>query len=118
MVGRGTPWARYEPHFENVSAGQVKQAEASEDGAAPAVDMPGKWTRWRRRGCRRPSRRRCRPRMRMAPKGRKMTVCKSPMTRNPEVVTYEEVCWDYVHWRDFRTAIPRVAGSGGLAVLR
>ena len=21
VVGRGTPWARYEPHFENVSAG-------------------------------------------------------------------------------------------------
>ena len=50
--------------------------------------------------------------MRMAPKGPEDDGLQITNDTESEVVTYEEVCWDYVHWRDFPAlAIPRVAGS-------
>ena len=106
VVGRGTPWARYEPHFEAVSAGQVKQAEASEDGMQPAGDMGGVLNS---------------PNIEQPNSSIEQPVVSEDGTEGPEddglqitndteseVVTYEEVCWDYVHWRDFRHSPSRV----------
>lgn len=82
LPGRGVCWARYEPHFDHVDAGAVQAGEAAEDGmgagldAAPDADnadgMP-------------------------ADDGLQVT-----NDAEGQVITYEEVCWDYVNWQDFR----------------
>jgi len=84
VVGRGTPWARYEPHFEDVSAMQVQGAEAHEDGMQPAGDMGGPIAP--EAGAQGP-----------ADDGLQVT-----NDTEGQVITYEEVVWDYVNWRDFR----------------
>ena len=96
IVGRGTPWARYEPHFEGASAQQVQAADAGEDGMAPAADMDAEPAT-------------------ISDGTETDPTTPEPNDANPEddglqvtndtesqVVTYEEVCWDYVGWRDFR----------------
>lgn len=105
LPGRGTPWVRYEPHFEDMPADAVQGMETAEDGmqapedmpeAAPVVteqpDMTG-----------------------LAPDADNEDEGESPeddglqITNNAEgqEITYEEVCWDYVYWKDFRHAPAR-----------
>jgi hypothetical protein len=87
LPGRGTPWVRYEPHFEAIQAPQVQAMEAAEDGmqapgdmgAAPAVmpdadNQPGE------------------------PQDDGLQITSNA---EGEEITYEEVCWDYVYWKDF-----------------
>ena len=106
VVGRGTPWARYEPHFDTVSARQVQAADAAEDGMGPAGDLAAPMDREA------PD---------MGPVDPNNPITPEPNDPTPEddglqvtddtesqVITYEEVCWDYVHWRDFRHSPSRV----------
>jgi hypothetical protein len=58
LAGRGTCWARYEPHFRKTGAGDGEQVSDSGEGY--------------------------------------------------EELAYEEICWDYVHWRDFCHSPARV----------
>lgn len=93
VPGRGVCWARYEPHFDDVQAGAVQAGEAGEDGmAAPmegagvdaplppdvapdADNQPG------------------------MPEDDGMQVTNDA---EGQIISYEEVCWDYVNWQDFR----------------
>jgi hypothetical protein len=84
IVGRGLPWARYEPHFENVTADRVQGAEAAEDGMQPAGDMGQPIAP--EAGAQGP-----------ADDGLQIT-----NDTEGQVITYEEVVWDYVNWKDFR----------------
>jgi hypothetical protein len=93
LPGRGTAWARYEPHFEDVAAPEVAAMEAAEDGMQAAADMPGAMPEnLESDGEDQES-----PAEEMADDG-------AQITNNAEgqEITYEEVCWDYVHWQDFR----------------
>jgi hypothetical protein len=114
VVGRGTPWARYEPHFEDVSALAVQEGESHEDGMGAPADMGGGMP--------------AQPGAEAA-LGPEMPGAEAPLdpamapdqpapepdARGPEddglqvtndaegqEITYEEVVWDYVNWRDFR----------------
>jgi hypothetical protein len=80
VPGRGVCWARYEPHFRDVKAQQVQAGEAGE--VAP-MD----------------------PNMAPPVEGNNPADDGPQITDNAETyseITYEEVCWDYVNWRDFR----------------
>lgn len=87
LPGRGTAWVRYEPHFEDVAAPEVAAMEAAEDGMQAPVDLPegaGEGDR--------------------SPDDDGLQI-----TNNTEgqEITYEEVCWDYVYWKDFLHAPAR-----------
>lgn len=84
LPGRGVPWVRYEPHFEDIQAPQVQAMEAAEDGMQPAVDTPDT------------------PGEEMADDGAQITG-----NAEGQEIAYEEVCWDYVYWKDFRHAPAR-----------
>ena len=101
VVGRGTPWARYEPHFDDVSAMQVRGAEAGEDGMQAPGDMqPESYGGNRPEN---PESQTGNPIMREAgaagPADDGLQVTNDT---EGQVITYEEVVWDYVNWRDFR----------------
>ena len=95
LPGRGTPWLRYEPHFEDISAGQVQGMEAAEDGmqAAPDMSVPG--TEAPIPGLM-PDADNQEP---GEPKDDGLQVTMN--AENEQQVTYEEVVWDYVFWKDF-----------------
>ena len=109
VVGRGTPWARYEPHFENVSAGQVQAGRCVGGWRGAGCGYAGEVDRWRRRGCRRRSVPQPMPTEdEDGTEGPEDDGLQITNDTESEVVTYEEVCWDYVHWRDFRHSPSRV----------
>ena len=93
VPGRGTCWVRYEPHFRDIDAAQVQAGEAQEGGEAapmesampeiaPEADGQGDAAEAREDG--------------PANDGYQIT----NTVENPREITYEEVCWDYVHWQD------------------
>lgn len=97
LPGRGTPWVRYEPHFEDMPADTVQSMEMAEDGMQAPGDMPG-----------------------AAPLEAETDEANEVEDEGPEddglqitnnaegqEITYEEVCWDYVYWKDFRHAPAR-----------
>lgn len=82
LPGRGVCWARYEPHFDDVGAGAVQAGEASEDGMGAGMDVAPD-----------------------ADNADGMPADDGLQVTNDaegQVITYEEVCWDYVNWQDFR----------------
>ena len=87
LPGRGTAWVRYEPHFEDVAAPEVAAMESAEDGMQAAVDVP--------EGAGEDAE---------SPDDDGLQI-----TNNTEgqEITYEEVCWDYVYWKDFLHAPAR-----------
>jgi hypothetical protein len=100
VVGRGTPWARYEPHFEDVSADRVQVAEAAEDGMQAPGDMqPGS-----------PESYAGNPESQTGNFVMPEAGAQGPADDGLQItndaegqeITYEEVVWDYVNWRDFR----------------
>lgn len=107
VPGRGVCWARYEPHFDDVSAVQVKAGEAVEDGvetpamegneAAEATEVeptaPG------------PDFEADADNDGTMPEDDGLQVTNDV---EGKIVTYEEVCWDYVNWDDFRHSPARV----------
>ena len=93
VPGRGTCWVRYEPHFRDIDAAQVQAGEAQEGGEAapmesampeiaPEAEGQGDAAEAREDG--------------PANDGYQIT----NTVENPREITYEEVCWDYVHWQD------------------
>lgn len=93
VPGRGTCWVRYEPHFRDIDAAQVQAGEAQEGGEAapmesampeiaPEAEGQGEAAEARENG--------------PANDGYQIT----NTVENPREITYEEVCWDYVHWQD------------------
>jgi len=94
IPGRGVCWARYEPHFDDVGAGEVQTGEAAEDGMT--APMEGVETETPESG----------------PNYETETETSGEMPHDDglqvtndaegQIVTYEEVCWDYVNWQDFR----------------
>ena len=93
VPGRGTCWVRYEPHFRDIDAAQVQAGEAQEGGEAapmesampeiaPEAEGQGDAAEARENG--------------PANDGYQIT----NTVENPREITYEEVCWDYVHWQD------------------
>lgn len=96
VPGRGTCWVRYEPHFRDIDAAQVQAGEAREGGEAAPMEgampegveapeapaMQGEAAEPREDG--------------PANDGYQIT----NTVENPREITYEEVCWDYVHWQD------------------
>jgi hypothetical protein len=100
VVGRGTPWARYEPHFEDVSADRVQVAEAAEDGMQAPGDMqpesPESYSG-------NPESQTGNPVMPEAgAQGPADDGLQITNDAEGQEITYEEVVWDYVNWRDFR----------------
>lgn len=99
VVGRGVCWARYEPHFEDVAAPEVQAREASEDGMATApmdaVQLPGNSAQLGPGIM--PDRDNVEGEAGPADDGLQVTD-----TAEGQEITYEEVCWDYVNWRDVR----------------
>lgn len=95
LPGRGSPWVRYEPHFRDVQAGQVQGMESAEAGMAGAADLGPPGTEAPIPGLspdadnREPGE--------PADDGLQIT----SNAENEHEITYEEVCWDYVHWKDF-----------------
>lgn len=85
LPGRGTPWVRYEPHFEDVSAGAVQGMEAAEDGMQAATDMPADVM----------------PDADNKPGEPQDDGLQITNNVEGQEITYEEVCWDYVYWEDF-----------------
>ena len=98
VPGRGVCWARYEPHFDDVDAGAVKAGEAAEDGMAPAMEGPAEAMEAED----------TEPGPGIAPDADNTGAMPKDdglqVTNDAEgqIVTYEEVCWDYVNWQDFR----------------
>jgi len=90
LAGRGTPWVRYEPHFEDVQAPQVQAMEAAEDGMQPQLEMgqPAGMPEAPDEG-----------READEPNDDGLQVTNN--AENEQEITYEEVCWDYVFWHDF-----------------
>lgn len=82
VPGRGICWARYEPHFRDIDAAQVQAGEAAEAGAAAPMETGLQ-----------PQENDGEP----ADDGVQIT----NTVENYREITYEEVCWDYVHWEDF-----------------
>jgi hypothetical protein len=99
LVGRGTPWVRYEPHFEDIQAPAVQGMEAGEDGLQGAADMPDAPPVVTEQA----------DMTGLAPDADNEDEGEGPeddglqVTNNAEgqEITYEEVCWDYVFWKDF-----------------
>lgn len=81
LPGRGVCWARYEPHFRDVGAAQVQGAEAVEGMGTPG-DMGGE-----------------EPGEEDEPNDDGVSI--TTTVEDDSEITYEEVCWDYVNWRDF-----------------
>jgi hypothetical protein len=112
IVGRGVPWVRYEPHFEDVQAQAVQGGEAAEGGQMTApmegVDAQGQIGPELQPNSSVQSAAPL-PRNLMQPPD---TVVGTDdpaddglqVTNNAEgqEITYEEVCWDYINWQDFR----------------
>lgn len=94
IPGRGVCWARYEPHFDDVSAPAVQQREATEDGMATAASDLGPGIMPDRDNVEGEA----------GPEDDGLQI-----TDNVEgsEVTYEEVVWDYVNWQDFMHAPAR-----------
>lgn len=92
IPGRGVCWARYEPHVRDVGAKQVQAAEAGEGMGAPS-DMaqpesltgnPESETGNSEEG---------------EPNDDGVSI--TTTVEDDSEITYEEVCWDYINWRDF-----------------
>lgn len=100
LPGRGTCWARYEPHFEDVQAGAVQDMETAEDGMQGPSDMPEAQV---------PAAPGLMPDAdNEAGEGPEDDGLQITQDAEGQEVTYEEVCWDYVHWADFCHAPARV----------
>ena len=93
VPGRGTCWVRYEPHFRDIDAAQVQAGEAQEGGEAapmesampeiaPEAEGQDEAAEAREDG----------------PENDGYQITNT--VENPREITYEEVCWDYVHWQD------------------
>jgi hypothetical protein len=96
LPGRGIAWVRYEPHFENVGAGQVQAQEAGEDGMQAPVDMPTV------PGTEAPIEGLMPDADNQDPGEPKDDGLQITMnSENEQEITYEEICWDYVYWEDF-----------------
>lgn len=116
VPGRGVCWARYEPHFDDVGAGAVQDGEAAEDGMAAPMEgvtrhpLDAKSTNDHNSLPDRES-----ALSLSSPPSPDITPDADNQPGMPEddglqitndaegqSVTYEEVCWDYVNWQDFR----------------
>ena len=115
VPGRGVCWVRYEPHFRDIDAGAVQQGEAAEAGEAAAFDQTknpagalqsrgvpgvvgsgdaatdGFGSSAMQGEAAEPSE--------DGPEDDGVQI--TTTVENPREITYEEVCWDYVHWEDF-----------------
>ena len=101
IPGRGVCWARYEPHFDDVGAGAVQGGEAAEDGmAAPMEGVDSSFSEGKDDKNLHSTQ--------ITPDADNTGATPDDdglqVTNDAEgqIVTYEEVCWDYVNWQDFR----------------
>lgn len=103
VPGRGVCWARYEPHFDDVQAGAVQAGEAAEDGMVAPMEGAGVDAQLPNSPAQLPN-----PNAQLTPDADNQPGMPEDdglqVTNDAEgqIVTYEEVCWDYVNWQDFR----------------
>ena len=99
VPGRGTCWVRYEPHFRDIDAAEVQAGEAAEGGGAGPMDMgaPEAETEHPEDGGRYAQGDAAEPEE-DGPENDGYQITNT--VENPREITYEEVCWDYVHWQD------------------
>lgn len=102
IPGRGVVWGRYEPHFDDVSAPMVQAGEAAEDGMA--APMEGATTSENYSELGRP----VAPDDDNADGGPADDGLQITNDAEGQTITYEEVCWDYVNWEDFRHSPAKV----------
>lgn len=99
VPGRGVCWVRYEPHFRDIDAGAVQAGEAQEGGEAAAFDnqivQPNTGQIKEQQFAQSEA---AEPRE-DGPDDDGVQI--TTTVENPREITYEEVCWDYVHWEDF-----------------
>ena len=103
VVGRGTPWARYEPHFENVSAGRCRRRMRQEDGEARLAIYRADGPEEHRMGPI-PNPHHPRAQRPHGPEDDGLQITNDTESRS----SHTRRCWDYVHWRDFRHSPSRV----------
>ena len=100
LPGRGVAWARYEPHFDDVTADRVQDLEAAEDGMQPAGDMGGVQNPVRNSNIEQNIEQPIA--YEAGAKGPADDGLQVTNDTEGQVITYEEVVWDYVNWKDFR----------------